>query len=137
MTVLSTAAACAGDAAAPVPATVGGSDAGPSDAGASTTGPRLLVGDPCSQDIECPAGGSGTATCITGAAYPGGYCAVEACATHGHDCPGNGVESQCVVGPTDRCLKLCASDPDCRDGYVCRPEPDSANHGTVSVCVPT
>ncbi|MBI5502784.1 MAG: hypothetical protein HY907_21240 [Deltaproteobacteria bacterium] len=100
------------------------------------------VGDPCTESADCPAGGSGSAVCLTD--WPGGYCAVEACADHGHDCPedpGLGgtatTGGKCVLDPTQFCLALCASDGDCRPGYVCSPQPDAAGHGTANVCVPS
>lgn len=113
-------------------------DAGSADAGSVLP---LRIGDACTADGECPAGGSGTATCLSD--WPGGYCAVVECAQHGHDCPedpGLGVTastgSKCVLDPLASCLALCATDTDCRPEYECAPRSDAAGHGTTAVCVP-
>ncbi|MBI5490038.1 MAG: hypothetical protein HY905_22080 [Deltaproteobacteria bacterium] len=110
---------------------------GPADEAAGAA----RVGDSCISAASCPEGGSGTAVCLT--EWPGGYCAVDACAEHGHDCPddpGLGgtatTGGKCVLNPTTFCLALCGSDGDCRPGYVCAPRPDAAAHGTADVCVP-
>lgn len=112
--------------------------------GSTVAGSSTLVGDPCSSDPQCPAGGSGAPACITAPEFQGGYCAVEACSAHGHDCPGDGVQSKCVVATVasvsaNRCLRLCASDADCRAGYTCQAKMDAAagaGHGQVQVCFP-
>ncbi|HEY3359312.1 MAG TPA: hypothetical protein VGQ83_39045 [Polyangia bacterium] len=113
-----------------------GSPPGGDGAGASGA-----VGDPCTSADTCPAGGSGTTECITD--WPGGYCAVADCTQHGHDCPndpGQGgtatTGGKCVLSPTAKCLALCASNADCRDGYECAPRGDAAGHGNANVCVP-
>jgi hypothetical protein len=128
-----------------------GSEASPLDAAAESTsdgdaagdvpaGPPK-VGSACTSDSTCPAGGSGKPVCLL--AWPDGYCAIEGCAQHGHDCPqdpGQGgtatTGSKCVLAPTARCLALCSTTADCRDGYVCQAEPDAAGHGSAKVCVP-
>ena len=97
------------------------------------------LGSPCVADDSCPAGGSGTATCLT--EWPNGYCAVEGCSTHGHDCPGDAGNggtsgSKCVKAPTPICLLLCDADADCRAGYACASKVDAAGHGSANVCVP-
>ena len=99
------------------------------------------IGDPCSSAESCPAGGSGTPVCLD--EWPGGYCAVDACTDHGHDCPedpGLGgtatTGGKCVLAPAAKCLALCAGDADCREGYACRPRGDAAGHGEANVCVP-
>lgn len=97
--------------------------------------PLSSVGDPCVDESSCPSGGSGTPACLTGT-YAGGYCAVVGCATHGHDCPGDGATAQCVLAPTATCLRLCRADSDCRVGYGCVDEADAAGHGTAKVCLP-
>lgn len=113
-------------------------DAGTHDAGADG-GPA--VGSSCTSSDECPSGGSGSPACLTD--WPGGYCVVDECTQHGHDCPndpGQGstasTGSKCVVAPTARCLALCAGKLDCRAGYACLPKQDSSGHGTANVCVP-
>lgn len=124
----------------------GGSGAGaPATGTSSNTRPTASlgkIGSACTVDVECPAGGSGTPVCLTD--WPSGYCAVDACADHGHDCPddpGNGSTSttggKCVLAPTARCLALCATDADCRTGYSCASKGDAAGHGNVNVCVPS
>lgn len=103
---------------------------------------QAKLGDACLSADECPAGGSGTPACLSN--WPsGGYCVVEACTDHGHDCPGdpgNTTESttgaKCVLDPEPRCLALCATTADCRSGYVCSPRSDAAGHASVNVCVP-
>ena len=100
----------------------------------------VAVGDSCTTETSCPSGGSGTAACL--ADWPGGYCAVRGCAAHGHDCPGDpgqavsGTGSKCVLAPEATCLKLCAQNSDCRDGYLCATRDDAAGHGSAQVCVP-
>jgi hypothetical protein len=112
--------------------------------GTGTTTPPATGGTPgsaCTSDSTCVAGGSGTPKCVTD--WPDGYCIVEACAAHGHDCPNDpGLVttatsgSKCVLAPTERCLNLCGSDSDCRTGYSCQAKDDAAGHGTVQVCLP-
>jgi hypothetical protein len=79
--------------------------------------------------------------CLTD--WPGGYCAVDGCEQHGHDCPNDPglggtakIGGKCVIAPTNTCLALCASSADCREGYSCVPKPDAAGHGTADVCFP-
>ncbi|MBI5481729.1 MAG: hypothetical protein HY906_22930 [Deltaproteobacteria bacterium] len=104
-------------------------------------GSGLEVGDPCSAASECPAGGSGTTACLTD--WPGGYCAVQGCEQHGHDCPNDPglggtatTGGKCVLDPDATCLALCATEADCREGYVCEARGDAAGHGSANVCVP-
>lgn len=94
------------------------------------------VGDACFMAMPCPAGGSGTKACET--AWPGGYCVIDGCAEHDHDCPSDGQPggSTCVLFNGARCLALCSAATDCREGYACAATPDAAGHGTVTVCVP-
>jgi hypothetical protein len=98
------------------------------------------VGGACAADDECPAGGSGTPVCR--ADWPGGYCAVDACAAHGHDCPndagqaGASAGAKCVLDPEPVCLALCDDDADCREGYACTARPDAAGDVEPRVCVP-
>jgi len=116
------------DATADIP----GTDAMTGDE-ASGGGPAL-VGRPCTSAESCPPGGSGTTDCRLD--WPDGYCAVTGCADHGHDCPGDAVQSKCVLAPTSMCLALCDAVTDCRSGYACVAKPDAAGHGTASVCFP-
>ncbi len=121
----------------------GGGNAGSagagSAAGAGTT--SGAIGDPCTSVDACPAGGSGSPVCLSD--WPGGYCAVDGCEQHGHDCPNDPglggtakIGGKCVIAPTNKCLALCASNADCREGYSCVPKPDAAGHGTADVCFP-
>jgi hypothetical protein len=93
------------------------------------------VGDSCTEASTCPAASSGTAACLT-SGYPGGYCAVQGCSAHGHDCPGEATVSKCVLAPDATCLRLCEADADCRPGYVCAAAADAASHEPISVCIP-
>ncbi|GMV17526.1 MAG: hypothetical protein IPM35_01625 [Myxococcales bacterium] len=118
----------------------GGAVSGGGGAGVADGGPAQ-VGDPCSSATECPAGGSGTPVCV--AEWPGGYCAVEGCADHGHDCPNDPglggtatTGGKCVLAPEATCLALCAGNADCRDGYECVGKPDAAGHTSTNVCFP-
>jgi hypothetical protein len=114
---------------------------GTTDAVATTDleGPAVS-GGACTESTVCPSGGSGTATCRLD--WPSGYCLVEDCAEHGHDCPGDpGLggptgESKCVLAPQAVCLALCETNVDCRPGYACSARSDAAGHGTAQVCVP-
>lgn len=103
-------------------------------------GPK--VGDPCTTADDCPAGGTGTTVCLTDG-FPGGYCAVMDCGDHSHDCPDDPGQTttttegaKCVKTPANFCAQLCASNADCREGYACLPQGDTAGHGTVDVCWP-
>jgi hypothetical protein len=119
-----------------------GSNALQGDAtGPDAGGPRPApaVGAPCTADEACPAGGSGQPVCVQ--QWPGGYCAVEGCLPHGHDCPGDAgrdgaLGSKCVEDDGLRCLALCGGDSECREGYECVTKQDAAGHGGVGVCVP-
>lgn len=105
------------------------------EAGSLPSGTAGAIGNSCVDASTCPAGGSGSVTCL-GGAYQGGYCAVTDCAAHGHDCPGVGTTSECVLVPAATCLRLCQTDADCRAGYICLAEPDAAGHGSYQVCIP-
>lgn len=99
-------------------------------------GVQKAAGAACTAAGECPAGGSGTVACET--TWPDGYCLVADCAQHGHDCPldaqpGGG---KCVDFDGAKCLAVCASKADCRTGYDCVAQPDTAGHGSFEVCVP-
>lgn len=103
--------------------------------GEAAATPTAAIGDACTDASTCPAASSGTTTCL-GGGYPDGYCAIADCATHGHDCPGDATISKCVLAPTAMCLRLCATDADCRQGYSCVDAPDAAGHGASAVCIP-
>lgn len=103
------------------------------------------VGSPCTAANECPAGGSGTPVCFQ-SGYPGGYCAVQSCAPHGHDCPNDPGSATSFVAGSSKCVQLssgtacvalCQSNADCRTGYTCTSLADAAGHGQVLACTPT
>lgn len=123
----------------------GGAEAGSGGGGGGgaggTSATADAVGDACDSGTPCPAGGSGAPMCLTD--WPGGYCAVDGCAPHGHDCPNDAglggtatAGSKCVLAPTETCLALCAGDADCREEYACVDKEDAASHGPVKVCFP-
>lgn len=112
----------------------------PAETSAESGGDKT-VGGPCTPGDNCPAGGSGSPVCLD---WPGGYCAVGGCTTHGHDCPGDPGQggtstagSKCVLAPQSICLKLCVSTADCRAGYTCADKSDAAGHGSAKVCFPS
>ena len=107
-------------------------DAAPPD---TSTG-AVSVGSACTAESTCPTGGSGAPRCRTD--WPGGYCVIEACSDHGHDCPNDGLPggAKCVLDPAAICLALCVTESDCRDGYVCGTRDDTAGHTPTLVCVP-
>ena len=77
-------------------------------------------GSTCTDDISC-AGGS----CLTGSAYPDGYCSTRDC-----DVVGCGTNSTCVTLDRDAfCLQNCTDSDDCREGYRC-----TSLEGGGSVC---
>ncbi len=84
------------------------------------------VGDPCTTPLEC-----GPGTCLNQDFTPGGYCSLS-CTQAKSTCPAGTV---CVTGAIARdtpgCLRSCTTDKDCRLGYVCLAQKDSA----TPVCV--
>ncbi|MHB1847310.1 MAG: matrixin family metalloprotease, partial [Deltaproteobacteria bacterium] len=79
--------------------------------------PGALVGAACTQDNDCPVGGS----CITAAnGFPGGYCAIFNCGENPSECGSNG---SCVIFDTQAnlgyCFSSCKQSSDCRQGYSC------------------
>lgn len=69
------------------------------------------VGGACTSDAQC-----GVGLCVTGSAWPGGYC-TDLCDTS-DDCDDNAV---CVRQDTVTfCAALCTSSRQCRTGYYCR-----------------
>lgn len=71
-------------------------------------------GEGCTQDSDCQGG-----SCITD--WPGGYCTTTGCDSF-EDCSRLGNDNRClqIQGP-NLCVRLCTSDADCRDQYVCQP----------------
>lgn len=95
-------------------------------AGLFACGP--VMGDPCTVNTEC-----GPGVCLNRDFTPGGACSL-ACTVGGPACPAGSV---CVDRAISRdaagCLRSCTQDADCRTGYVCRVERESA----TKVCVGT
>lgn len=85
------------------------------------------VGGDCDVGSDC----SILARCLTGAAWPGGYCAT-ACES-GEDCPGGSV---CADTDMGICVVACAGDGECRrdDGHTCNEYPARNAAGTVMGC---
>lgn len=79
-----------------------------------------VAGRACANDEDCGGGAMSCTTTLGDRPAPGGYCSV-ACAIH-EDCGAGGV---CINGITistissGRCLGVCATDADCREGYTC------------------
>lgn len=90
----------------------------------SACGPT--IGDPCTTDAEC-----GPGVCLNRDFTPGGACSL-ACAVGGAACPSGTVCVRDALGK-DRagCLRSCAAQAECRGGYVCKVEKDSA----TPICV--
>lgn len=96
----------------------GGANGGPGNTGGS--GDRKHVGDPCTQDAECPAVGTTTPTCMK--SWPaGGSCTAV-------DCGGNTLlctdSASCGMSEgQNRCLAFCNPGfKECRAGYTCSPD---------------
>jgi hypothetical protein len=81
-------------------------------------------GEGCAQDSDCQGG-----TCITD--WPGGFCTTVDCGSF-EDCSRLGNENRClqVRGP-DFCVRLCTSDAECREDYICQPL-----NGAQGMCTP-
>lgn len=93
--------------------------------GLSACGP--VIGDACTVNTEC-----GPGVCVNRGFAPGGLCSLACSPGAANACP---VGSTCVTGVIDGdtagCLLSCNSDKDCRAGYVCRSERQSA----TKICV--
>ncbi len=85
-----------------------------------------LVGGDCTVSGEC----SMDSRCLTGEAYPGGYC-VKTCSAD-NPCPEG---SACVEHEGGVCLLSCTSAADCREGYECAALENRGAGGTSMVCV--
>ena len=74
------------------------------------------IGDECSRNNECPPG----STCDT--TIPDGYCTISNCQPN--TCP---TEAVCIefTSRTSYCMLHCQSDDECRQGQVCREDPQT------------
>jgi hypothetical protein len=87
-----------------------------------------VIGDPCTVASEC-----GKGVCLTAPFAPGGLCSLM-CTVDGAACPaGSTCVTHAISADTAGCMKSCTADADCRAGYVCRVEQNSA----TKVCVGT
>ncbi len=70
-------------------------------------------GESCNRDGDCQNG-----ACIQ--QWPGGYCTSVGC-TDFRDCARLGNENRCLQNPRGEniCVRICLSNDDCRDGYIC------------------
>ncbi|MBW1812003.1 MAG: hypothetical protein JRJ87_27710, partial [Deltaproteobacteria bacterium] len=83
---------------------------------------------PCSSAEQCAGGAN--AICITQEGFVDGYCIVKDCTFFCAD----GAECRQVFSDESfGCVALCSDDSDCRVGYICNDEPDSA---WDTVCIP-
>lgn len=73
-------------------------------------------GEACTSDSDCRGG-----SCLLDEnGWPGGTCTTLGC-TGALSCATNDRENRCVLEPdTSKCLRECANDSDCRQGYLCR-----------------
>jgi len=92
--------------------------------------PDSMLGDACTDDVMCPAGGFCLGEGFSG--WPGGACIRGGCEPD----TGSGCEAgeECLpAGRGGACFAGCASDADCRDGYECS---ESSAHPGREVCTP-
>ena len=80
------------------------------------TGCVDAVGDRCNTSQDCPT------NAICDSTAPQGYCTIPDCTVG--SCPDKSI---CVEfdRETAFCMKFCEDNNDCRNGYVCRDEPNS------------
>ncbi len=73
-------------------------------------------GEPCQSDDECRGG-----TCIPSPGWPDGYCTTLDCETR-DDCAADGNDNRCLTGGRgyNLCVRMCDTQDDCRDGYICQ-----------------
>jgi hypothetical protein len=75
------------------------------------------VGDPCASDADCPRNGY----CLTEAqGFPGGYCLIVGCEYGDIVCDAGSLCGGLAEDGSTACFRSCASDGDCRAGYVCQ-----------------
>ena len=93
-------------------------------------GERVVAGAPdgegCAQDADCTGG-----TCIT--EWPGGFCTTVGCDTFEDCARGDGdLNNRCFQQQDQNfCARICTSNDECREDYVC--QPISRSQG---ICVP-
>lgn len=92
------------------------------------------VGDPCGSAANC---GAGVWTCKVGAAFPGGYCTVVGCPTHGSSqgCSTGSVCYDSGLPESNYCVDGCTGSGQgtCRAGYLCTSIGASGLRGCVSL----
>lgn len=85
-----------------------------------------VIGDPCTTGTDC-----GSGVCVNRDFSPGGYCS-RTCDLTAPDCPAGTICIRDALGRGQPgCMRTCITAPECRQGYVCRPEKDSQQ----AVCV--
>jgi hypothetical protein len=74
-------------------------------------------GEACTSNLDCRGG-----TCIDGPDWPDGYCTTLGCGSFA-DCASDGEDNRCFQGSGGQnfCVRMCRSNDDCREGYVCYP----------------
>lgn len=93
--------------------------------GLSACGP--VIGDACTVNTEC-----GPGVCVNRDFAPGGLCSLVCTPGATSACPAGSVCVTAVVdGDTAGCMRSCDADSDCRSGYACRAERQSA----TKICV--
>lgn len=95
--------------------------------GLSACGP--VIGDACTVNTEC-----GPGVCVNRGFAPGGLCSQACTPGATNTCPAGSVcVTNVIDGDTAGCLLSCASDKDCRAGYLCGTQRQSE----TKVCVGT
>lgn len=85
------------------------------------------VGDACTVAAQC----GGLGQCLNADFAPGGYCTVS-CGDSRTSCPGGTTCINDVLGRgKPGCMRTCVVQGECREGYVCQSQRDSA----LRVCV--
>ncbi|MCA9562621.1 MAG: hypothetical protein KC561_03985 [Myxococcales bacterium] len=77
-------------------------------------------GEACDADADCRSG-----ACILDAdGWVDGYCTTIDCESF-EDCASDGENNRCLIqdrwGGTNFCVRMCESNSDCREGYLCEP----------------
>ena len=73
-------------------------------------------GEACESDANCRSG-----FCAPDPDWPGGYCTTVDCNTR-EDCQSDGQNNACLLPGrgSNFCVRLCTSNDECREGYVCQ-----------------